>query len=258
MRPSLSMIIPAFNEEANLAPTVRTVVSALAARFDDYEILIIDDGSPDSTGRVADELASGDARIRVVHNDVNLGLGACYCKGLGLVTKKFVGWVPGKNSIPADSLAGLFAAVGQADVVAAYLRTDDRPESRRLLSRAFTALLNLLFGLRLRYFNGPNILRTELARQLPKTTSSFAFMAEIMIRQARAGHSCIEIGIHTRDRADGKTKAFALRNLLGVLAVVVRLFCEIRLAGAFVCLQDICRRRLFSRARRAAFRPIEE
>lgn len=259
MRPSLAMIVPAFNEEASLAATVRTVAAALAARFDEYEILIVNDGSRDGTGRVAGELAAADPRVRAVHNDANFGLGACYCKGSALVTKEYVGWVPAKNSIPPDSLADLFQAVGQAEVVVGYIRTDDRSLSRRLLSRAFTVLLNSLFGLRLRYFNGPNILRTSMARQVRKTTSSFAFMAEIMIRLTHAGHRYIEIGIHNRERADGKTKAFTRRNLLGVLAMVARLFWEVRVGGALARIPSFCRRRSLRRTLdRPAFHSIEE
>jgi dolichol-phosphate mannosyltransferase len=238
------MIVPAFNEQASLAATVRTVADALAARFDDYEILIVNDGSHDGTRRVAEALAAADPRIRAVHNENNLGLGACYRKGVTLVAKEYVGWVPGKNSIPPDSLRDLFAAAGQAEVVAAYIRTDNRSLSRRVLSRAFTVLLNRLFGLRLRYFNGPNILRTDLARHVRKTTSSFAFMAEIMIRLVHAGHSYIEIGIHNRERTDGKTKAFTRQNLLGVFAIVARLFCEVRVGGAVVWLLQPLRRGL--------------
>jgi glycosyltransferase involved in cell wall biosynthesis len=239
MRPSLAMIVPAFNEEACLAATVRTVAAALAARFDDFEVLIVNDASRDGTRRVADELAAADPRIRAVHNDSNLGLGACYRKGVALAAKEYVGWVPAKNSIPADSLTDLFAAAGQAEVVAAYIRTDNRSLYRRLLSRTFTVLMNGLFGLRLRYFNGPNILRTDLARQVRKTTHSFAFMAEIMIRLVRAGHSYVEIGIHNRERSGGKTKAFTLQNLLGVFAIVARLFFEVRVGGALARIRNL-------------------
>lgn len=231
MKPSLSMIVPAFDEEASLAETVRTVSAALAERFDEYEVLIVNDGSRDGTAHVADALAATDSRVRVIHNPVNIGLGACYRTGVALAAREYVGWAPAKNSIPPDAFADLFAAVGRADIVAAYLRTDGRSLTRRALSGAFTTLLNRLFGLRLRYFNGPNILRTDLARRVRQTTSSFAFMAEIMIRSVRAGHSVVEVGIHNRDRTEGKSKAFAPKNLVRVLAIVWQLFVEIRLAG---------------------------
>lgn len=231
MRPSVSMIVPAYDEEANLADTVRTVTGVLAAHFDDYEVLIVNDGSRDGTGRVAEALAAADPCVRILHNSTNIGLGACYRKALAQARKDYVGWAPGKNSIPADAFAALFAAVGTADIVAAYLQTDDRSWTRRALSHAFTTLLRVLFGVRLRYFNGPNLLRTDLARAVEKSTNSFAFMAEIMIRLVRAGHSVVEVGIHNRDRARGKSKAFAPRNIARVLGIVGSLFAEIRLAG---------------------------
>jgi len=227
------MIVPAFNEEASLAPMVRTVAGALAAQFDDYEILIINDGSQDGTGRIAEELARADHHVRVIHNVGNTGLGTCYRKGLSSATKEYVGWAPAKNSVPPDAFDDLFQHVGHTEIVAACLRSDARPWSRRFISRAFTAILNALFGVRLRYFNGPNILRTDLARQVRKTTSSFAFMAEIMIRLVHAGHSYVEVGIHNRDRTGGKSKAFATKNLVRVCTVLVRLFWEIRMARAF-------------------------
>ena len=95
MKLTISLIIPALNEEAGLEPTVNKVIQALGEKFTDYEILIVNDGSQDKTGEIAERLAANNYHIRVFHNPKNLGLGYNYRRGVGLATKDYIGWVPG-------------------------------------------------------------------------------------------------------------------------------------------------------------------
>src|SRR5438105_1181088 len=94
---TVSVIIPALNEEDNIAAAVKTVQEAIGDRFADYELLIFDDGSTDSTGQIADELAAQNSRIRVVHNQRNMGLGCNYTRGAELARMEYVAWFPGDN-----------------------------------------------------------------------------------------------------------------------------------------------------------------
>ena len=227
MERSISVIIPAYNEEGNLKGTVDVVVAAVTGRFSDYEILIFDDGSQDGTGPLADKLAASDAtgRIKVIHNGVNRGFGYNFRRGVELATEDYIGMIPGDNEIAEDSVAAILDAAGKAEIVAAYtVNVGVRPLMRRIVSKTFTTLMNLLFGLRLRYFNGPTVYRRELIQSIPITTSGFAFTASIMVRLIRSGHSYVEVGMHLKPRDYGGSKAFAPSNIVSVISLFTTCF----------------------------------
>src|SRR5262249_48874094 len=167
---SISIIVTAMNEIGNVEPTVRNVVAAAAPRFDDFEVLIVDDGSRAGTSDLADRMAAADARIVVHHNGRNEGLAASYRTGIALARKPYTSWVAGNNIVPRDGLERLYDRVGEADVVLSYVLTDVRGPIRRAISRSFTTLLNLLFGMRLRYYTGPCVYPTEALQQLRTMT----------------------------------------------------------------------------------------
>ena len=233
MKPSISIIIPALNEKGNLEPTVETVVRSIEKKFNDYELLIFNDGSTDETGDIADQLARENNHIRVIHHTHNNGLGFSYREGVELATKEYIGWVPGKNSIPEETLDNMFGAVGIADIVAVYILTETRSKFRQVVSRIFTKMMNTLFGMNLRYFNGPCIHKSKLVKNVKMSTNGFAFMAETLVRLIKSGHSYVEVGLHNRDRTIGNSKAFVYKNFIRVGEVVIRLFWEVQIVGAF-------------------------
>ena len=153
MHSSISVIIPAFNEEKNLKPTVDEVLRAIRDHFSEFEIIIIDDGSTDSTCSVANSLAIGNPDIKIVHNSNNRGFGYSYQRGVQMSACDYVIWIPGDNDFPSSSLEALFNQVGQADVIMHYtLNPELRSFPGLIVYLRYTWLLNLRFGLRLHYF----------------------------------------------------------------------------------------------------------
>src|SRR3954471_7416804 len=142
---SLTVIVTAMNEEGNLLPTMDSVLSAVRSRALDYEVIIVNDGSHDRTGAIADELAFSDPRIRVHHQPQNLGLDRAYLKGIELATKENIAWVAGNNIVPVEALNEIYGRIGEADAIFSYPVVDIRRKRRRWLSRAFVQLLNVLF-----------------------------------------------------------------------------------------------------------------
>lgn len=228
MTPSISIIIPALNEENNLKSTVDEVLAALHQNFSEYEILIFDDGSSDKTGIIADGLAAQDNNIKVIHNRNTMGLGYNYKKGVELAEKDYVVMFPGDNSFPRGSIRELFKLVGEADIIVPHTRNFwVRPRSRQIISRSFTDLMNLLFGLDLKYYNGTVIHKRETIKSVPISTNGFAYQAEILTRLIRSGHSFVEVGIDIRERTFGRSKAFAPRNIASVIKTLAKLFWQI-------------------------------
>jgi dolichol-phosphate mannosyltransferase len=227
---SISVIIPAFNEEGNLSEAVSSVNCAAKNLFSKYEIIIINDASTDKTGEIANKLAQENPNIIVIHNVENMGMGYNYRHGVSIATMEFVGLVPGDNELVDESIVDIFKCVGKADMVLPYHSNSDvRPISRQLLSSAFTIILNILFGHKLKYYNGPAVHKRCLINHINLSANGFAYQAEILMKLLRQGCSYIEVGMKTRNRKHGHSKALYPKSIINVFISIARLYCDINL-----------------------------
>jgi len=207
--------VPAHNEADNLEGAVGDVVAAAEERFADFEILVVDDGSTDATADIADGLARENPRIRVIHNPTNRGLASGYRTALNLAAKDYFAFVPGDREIHVDSVRAIFHAIGSADLVVPYhANREARAWHRRVMTWVSTVLLNILFTRRLRYYQGPTVYPTHLARELPANSHGFFFLTEMLVCALDRGCTYVEVGLVHQERAFGKSKAVTLSNIL--------------------------------------------
>ena len=225
---SLTVIIPAFNEEVQLRKTYETIRESLDGLFSETRIIIVDDGSGDGTPEIADTIAADDAGVTVVHNESPRCLGGVYKQALGMVTTDHVVLVNAKNVPPADSLAEIWRACDTADMIVPYpLNSNERPWIRRVVSRTYTTLISLLFRLRLQYYNHYVVHRTKLARAVDVSTDSYAFQAEMLIKLIHLGYSYREVGIVDNFKDESKSRAFRRNNVIGVARFIWTMFWDI-------------------------------
>lgn len=200
-------------------------------RFHDYELLLFDDGSTDRTGAIMDELAVGDpAHVRVTHSPTPRNLGGVYKQGIAQARMDYILMVPGDNENPGHALQAPFDAIGRADIVLPYpVNSDVRGFGRHAVSRIYVGLLNRLFGLRVRYYNGTVIHRTANLKGLSIKTSSFAYQAEILIKLLCAGTSFVEVPIRIDPPKEGRrSRAFRWKNMVQVGRTLGDLFMDLR------------------------------
>jgi len=223
----LSFIVPALNEEKNIEPTVKEILAAAHGHLSEFEIVMVDDGSTDATGRIMDEMAARIPQVRVIHNERNVGFGGAYKRGVAAASLDYMMLVPGDNAFPAESLAAILSVVGQADMVIPYrTNPEGRGLGRRFLSWAYTMLLNVMFWRRIRYYNGLVVYRTALLQKITIKTDSFAFQAEAVVKLLRLGHNYVEVGCVISEARHGRSKALQLKNVVNVIKTLVRLFFE--------------------------------
>jgi glycosyltransferase involved in cell wall biosynthesis len=225
---SITAIVPAYNEEQNIALTIREIGPFLESEFNgNYEILLFDDCSTDRTGPIADELARENPKVRVIHNETNRNLGYNYKKGIELATKDYIIMIPGDNEITLDSFRGMFKLLGTADIIIPHtMNSEIRPLGRRILSKTYTLLMNTLFGLKIKYFNGTVIHKRSVLQSIRIETDSFAYQAEILIKLIKKGHTYAETGMWLKPRV-GDSKALRLKNITRVLKAIWQLFTQI-------------------------------
>src|SRR5215207_8060412 len=208
---SLSIFVPAFNEVGNLAPTVETIMRALSVSVEDYEVIVVDDGSTDGTAEVAEALAARFPEVRVIHNPRNMGVGYGWMRAVETATKGSFIFVPGDNTWPYRSLMELFGNLGKADVITSFTTNPTiRTPIRRGLSAVYTT------GLGMEYYHGLTIYPTDFLRAHPITTYGFASMAEALLRAIHEGLSFIEVACAIEDRTKGRSKALTARNLASI------------------------------------------
>lgn len=225
---SVSIVVPSYNDEKHIEMTIKKINGIAAKLFDDYEVLIFDDGSEDKTGEIVDRLAKKNSKIKVFHNTKNMNVGYNFRMGIKHAAKKYVMLLPGPDSMLVDSIRYFMTKIGDADIVVAYTANKEaRPYYRRIVSYLATTALNLLFGLRMKYLFGMQAYETSLVRKVKVTTNSFGILPEIIIRLVKRGHSYKELPLYARDYAHDSTTAFRIKNIAGVITVIIRLFFDI-------------------------------
>ena len=222
---SVAIVVPALDEELALKETVEGILAECAARDLAHVVYVVDDGSTDATGRIADTLASAyPGRVDVVHHQSPKGLGFAYWSAVDQAKEDFIMMIPGDGEIPREAVGLLLDHAGKADlIVPRVLGQEQRPLGRRLLSKAFTALVNGAFGLRLGYYNGPCLLRRDYVAASKIRARGFAYMAGILVPLVREGKMVKEIDLPLKYRAGGRSKALSRRNALDVLLTLARL-----------------------------------
>ena len=229
-RPGITVVVPARNEEGNLKATVQTVMEALADVSRDWEIVIVDDGSSDGTGVLADRLAAELPNLRVLRNTPGRGFAGAYRRGALDARKAVVALIPGDNEIQPMSVRAIFEAVGTADIVVPVtVNQHDRPWLRRTLSRAFTGLVNTLFGFRLMYYQAPTVYPADLLRTLPTSTGAFVFLTEMLVRALSTGRSYVQVPMHVQPREYGASSAVSLYNVVAALYTLGVLVRDVKL-----------------------------
>jgi glycosyltransferase involved in cell wall biosynthesis len=192
-------------------------------------VILIDDGSTDRTGAIADALAASNPRIRVLHNARSKNLGGVFRDVIALARGEYLIMFPGDNEASIESLDGTLAAIGRAEIVVPYVEHDPRTRTRVVISRGYVWLLNALLGLDLRYYNGSVVHRVANLRTITIDTDSFAYQSEALCKLIRAGKSYVEIPVeHAQRGADPsaparRSKALRVKNIVGVLKATVRM-----------------------------------
>lgn len=232
MNGSVTIVIPAFREENNIEAAIDSVLRAVQSVTQDYEIIVVDDGSPDKTGDFARLKAQVNPNIRVAVNVTNQGFGYSFARGVKMATKEFVTVFPGDNDMSALSLKDLIEARGSADLIVSYMqKTNKRSLFRCFVSKTFVVIMNTLFGLKLKYFNGSLICRTSLLQSIPIKSTGLAALAECIVRLLKQGASWRPIYFEHVGRRHEQSKAFNLKSVNAVIKTIWILWVDIYFSG---------------------------
>ena len=223
----LSFFFPALNEEDNVAPIVEEALSVLPHFAVDIEITVVDDGSNDRTGAIADELARKDPRVRVIHHGTRRGYGGAVRSGLVAATKPWIFFTDGDRQFAIEDLALLIAASDGADAVVGYRKKRADPARRLFVAWVYNRLIRLLFGGGWRDVDCAfKLFRREVFERvlLEHIRSNGAFFSpELLITLRRAGVRIRQVGVRHFPRTAHEPKGASPRVILRAIRDLLRL-----------------------------------
>lgn len=221
------VVIPTYNERENLTP----ILQRLHKTLPDVHALVVDDGSPDGTGELADKLAANDDRIHVLHRTEKAGLGAAYVAGFrwGLSHDyATIVEMDADGSHAPEDLPRMLDALSVGDLVlgSRYVpggSVVNWPKHRELLSRAANLYSRLALGMRVReYTAGFRAYRREVLEKLPLdeiASRGYCFQIDLAWRTVQAGFEVVEVPITFTERELGQSKMSASIILEAMLRV---------------------------------------
>ncbi len=207
----LTIVVPAYNEEALLAGTVRSLRENLTALGLAVEIVIVNDGSRDRTGAIADALAEQDAALTVCHQS-NQGLGGALRTGFRCARGDYVITWPADMPVTRDDLEPFVEKLGVADVlVGIRSRRAGYNPLMQFNSWLYPKLVAFLFGLRLRDVNWIHAYRTTLIQRVTLTQRGIPMLVEILVRLRDLGATFMEVPSEMKPRTAGVASASRLK-----------------------------------------------
>ena len=212
---SISFVVPCFNEENNINNTIDEICFAISeSTVNEYEIIIIDDGSTDNTLQIATKSHKQNNNIKVINNLNNLGLGGAIKKGLQHAKLNKIMFLPGDNCHQRTEIKKLININNNYDLVLTYYSNIQiRSFFRTLFTKLYTPFLNLIFGLNLPYYNGLGIYKRSILKDINIYTNSFTWQIEVLLKLFKTKNiNYILVPTKLDERIDGESKAFNLKN----------------------------------------------
>lgn len=228
MKPSISLLIPAYNEAATLEAATLRAIDVVRACSDDYEVVILDDASRDGTPDISEQLAKNDPHhVRFLRHDVNRGIAATFEDLYRAASKEYVFLIPADNEFPPEILHQIVAMLPQFDIVVCRRTVKPYTFWRTIVSRAYRGLPRLLFGVDLHDAGSIKCVKREIFSSVRVTSKGVFVEAERLIRAVRRGYRLGVVDIRQELRQAGKARGARFPVVARALADMVALWVQL-------------------------------
>jgi glycosyltransferase involved in cell wall biosynthesis len=225
----ISAVLPAYNEEGALATTVAELRAVLAGLGRPFEIVIVDDGSRDQTGAIADRLAAADPAVRPVHHAQNQGYGAALRTGFGAARGEWVFLMDADGQFDPAQLLAFVAATARADFIVGYRFPRADPGHRTLYAKAWAFMMSALLGVGVRDIDCAfKLMRRSYLAALDLEAGGAFVSAEMLGKARRAGARFEELPVRHLPRRTGTSTGGRLTVLLRAFYEMARLGWRVR------------------------------
>jgi glycosyltransferase involved in cell wall biosynthesis len=229
---SISAFFPAYNDWATIASQVVLVSRTLAELTDDWEVIVVNDASPDHCAEVLDELAKLVPRLRVVTHAKNRGYGGALRSGFAAASKEWVFYTDGDAQYDVTELRALWEAREGADMVNGYKIARSDPLHRIVVGRLYHLLVRSAFGLETRDVDCDfRLVRRRVFDTIELTRDSGLICVELVTKIEKNGFPVHYVPVHHYHRLHGKSQFFNLRRVAEVALGLGRLWWELIVRG---------------------------
>ena len=229
---SVSVFFPCYNEEANVERTTLAALRAFRRTAEDFEVIIVNDGSKDRTAEIADRLAREHPEVRAVHNNPNQGYGGALQRGFREAGKQHVFYTDGDGQFDFEEIDQLIPLMSRYDIVSAFRLNRQDSLLRKINAFCWTALVNVVFRLWLRDIDCAfKIYPRRLFDEIEMKSKGALIDTEVLARAKRLGYTIGQVGVHHYPRTAGSQTGANLRVILRAFKELFFLYRDIRRTG---------------------------
>jgi dolichol-phosphate mannosyltransferase len=228
----ISVVLPAYNEEENIVSQVESVDEILRTmEFDDFEILVVDDGSSDGTRAICEELGSRVPKLRLLVHETNQGYAKALRTGFTSAAMPLVFYTDADNQFDVRELKNLLAPIDDYDIVCGFRIYRFDPFSRLVLSWGYNLLVRILFRIRVRDVDCAfKLFRREVFDRISIESKKFFVDTEVLAKASRLGMKMTEIGVRHYPRTAGESTVRP-SHVLSTLAEIASMWRDIYVRG---------------------------
>ena len=226
----ISFLICAFNEEKQIESTYKSIQKAInLIGIEDYEIVIVNDGSLDDTENQVKKLLTIDKNIIYLKNDKNLGYGNTLRKGLKNINKEKFLIVPGDNDLPFDTIKYALQNINKAEMIMFFpVNTDNRSKIRNIISILYRLVYLISFDCYVNYINAPCIYPTNKVKSLKLISNRFSIISEITTKLLHSDITYCELPAFFQ-KSLRKRKTVTFQNFFDVVMSYLKMYYEIKI-----------------------------
>jgi len=227
-KPKISLFFPVFKDESTVKIVTEKAIQVLDEIAEDYEILIINDCSPDKSGVIADELSRQNNKIRVIHHPKNMGYGAAVLTGLYNSRFEYICFTDGDDEYDITDFKKLLKLRDYYDLIITFRYIRMYSSWRIFVSRTYNILLRFLFKVKYRDIStGLRMIRKSLLDEISIQSTSPFIGAEITIKTMLKGYRVGEVGIQTFPRSFGKGASVSMPNIWKTIKDMIKIHSQI-------------------------------
>ena len=226
--PSISLVFPAWNEEEYIEKAVFKATKALKNLTNNYEIIIVDDGSIDRTKEIAEKLAREDRHLKVLRHKTNQKLGKTLRTGISAAQKDLI--LYSDIDLPFDfkEIKNMIALMEltNADIISAFRFDRAKKEfGRAIYSFIYNFLIKILFRVNIKDINCPaKLFKKSIFEKIELKSNGSFIDAELIIKSIKRGYKVRQMGVEYFPRIESRSRASDLRTILGILKEMILLY----------------------------------
>ena len=228
-KPSVAIFFPVYSDEATVRTVAMKSLNVLSEIASEKRVIIVDDGSPDRSGEIADEIAAEYPDVLAVHHETNLGYGAALITGFKhAINYDWICFLDGDDQYDANDLKHMSKLFNHYDFIITFRYSKIYGTTRLFISYIYNLTLRLLFRSPFRDHScGLKAIRSDIINDITITANSPFVGAEIIIKSMVRGYPIGEVGIKTYPRNFGESHSTSIKNIIASIRDMFRVYKEI-------------------------------